>query len=166
MIARSAASSLEKNWPGDEAVIVRAVNDRPGTSLPFDNDEQPVMVLSFHMTLGRNIGWMRLYIPSSILVFFAPHETSNPTNRSTVELSVSLPKVVLTSHEWHDLVIGDILVTDTSCDGEVVVRLAGIIKFTARLGSWGSYRAVMIRGKVPVKDPIRMEPGWVGSHGL
>ena len=67
---------------------------------------------------------------------------------SPLELSVALDECTVDADELAGLSRGDILVTDADADGEVIVRVAGIPKFIARLGTTEGKRAVKIIRKL------------------
>lgn len=71
---------------------------------------------------------------------------------SPLELSVALDECAVDPDELAGLSRGDILVTDTDADGEVIVRVAGIPKFGGRLGTAEGKRAVRITRKLAGPD--------------
>jgi flagellar motor switch protein FliM len=61
-----------------------------------------------------------------------------------MELSVSLRDIDVPASDAERLCDGDIVATGLPADGEVIVRLAGIPKFLARMGQVDGRRAITI----------------------
>ena len=121
--------------------------------------EQPVLVATFSLRIGRNAGTMRLCVPCGlmgILVRSGPGAglaegvaaaTTVPGDgkvKAPIEISAAVEGTMITAEELADLGPGDIVSTDTPGGGEVIVRVAGIPKFVGRLSTSNGRRAVII----------------------
>ena len=106
------------------------------------DDSASVIIARFALTMGVHSGAMRLG--------FAEHMLDNtmicPLNQtdSPVELSVMVEESAVSSEDLEQLQDGDIIVTQSPVEGEVVVRLAGIPKFMGKLVSSNGKRAIRI----------------------
>ena len=82
--------------------------------------------------------------------------TAAPTGTSSVpigplELSVVVQDIAVSHEELSQIESGDILLTDTAEGGEVLVRIAGIPRFYARLGVSNGRRAIQITRRIDEK---------------
>ena len=80
------------------------------------------------------------------------------SGETPLELSVALDECAIDPDELAGLSRGDILVTDADADGEVIVRVAGIPKFIARLGTTEGKRVVKITRRLD--QPTEGESAW------
>ena len=146
--AAHAAEALQTVWPGGRRPELQLVEGefRPG-ELPFLRAEQEVATLTIALSLGRHVGAMQLCVPEWVAHM---NNTAQPHRRHAegpLELAASL-QAVIDPADLVDLAPGDIVITDSATDGEVVVRLAGIPKFAARLCASDGNRAVTITRKL------------------
>jgi len=145
-VAAAAAEALSTVWPADDAAGFAAVPGEFGPeALRPDGTDGPVVVVSAAVALGRRVGAVRLGIPGRIAA--ADADRGQPPAAGPLELAVCLPAEI-GPDELAQLAPGDVLITDSPADGEVVVRLAGIPKYAARLGSADGHRAVRITRKL------------------
>ena len=106
---------------------------------------------------------MRLFLPEALL---GGLPATGAVNRNgPVEISVTAAEgdVVLGPDELADLSAGDILTTDAPAGGEVIVRVAGIPKYRARLGACNGRRAVTILGPI---EPAAHEPASIPAAAV
>jgi flagellar motor switch protein FliM len=61
-----------------------------------------------------------------------------------LELTAALEDIAIDERELAGLAPGDIIATEVAADGEVIVRIGGIPKFAARLGTSNGHRALTI----------------------
>jgi flagellar motor switch protein FliM len=149
-IAQLVADALAAAWPANPPPAVSlARNDATPESASHHTSEEALAVLSFFVSLSDRAGAMRLAMAPELLESLLPDKPAAVGNPKALELSASLPETTIPAEELARLAPGDILLTDTPADGEtVVVRVAGIAKFAARLGCWGGRRAVSITGRL------------------
>ena len=106
---------------------------------------RPVVTARFDLALSAQIGKMRLALPVDLLAdVSAPAGRIVSSRAGPLQLSVALPDLHVPADDLNDLAVGDILTTETPAGGEVILRLAGIPKFAARLGTCAGNRAVTI----------------------
>ncbi len=121
---------------------------------PPDREDEPVSVFRFALELRRRSGAMRIAVASSLLAgawkAAAGPEGGEPPRRSIapLELVVDVEGGPMGPEEARALAEGDLLVTDANADGEVIVRVAGIPKFAARLGHANGRRAIRITRRI------------------
>jgi len=148
-IVHLAAGALAKVWPGPPAPGL-APSDRPLPRGPAGL-EAPTTVATFELSLQGQVGTMRLCAPAAARPAGAgppPAGSEEPAWPRPAEtpllVSVASEEAGITAEELAKLAPGDIVTTETSADGEVIVRVAGIPKFAARLGSCNGRRAITI----------------------
>ncbi len=110
---------------------------------------QEAVVLTFRLTCRGADGAMRVCLPAVVLEAILPHAAAQGGAWSALELSAALPDAAMPASELSGLAVGDILTTDVPSDGDVTVRLAGVAKFTARLGACHGHRAITITKPLP-----------------
>jgi len=149
------AASLGESWPGEVERAFEVVGDEP-CSQPHGDGEahEPVTVLAFHLDLAGQGGTLRLCLPQSLLPGRTEREQAERMPSGPIEISVVTAEIELSTSELADLSAGDILMTDTPADGEVVVRVAGIPKFGGRLGTCNGQRAVTITRRVSDRSQL------------
>jgi len=148
-IIDAVAASLGEAWPGDEGRTFEVVGSERCDEPPAAGQaHEPVMVLAFRLDLAGQGGALRLCLPQSLLPAHAERNQAARTPSGPIEISVVTAEIELSASELADLAAGDILMTDTPADGEVVVRVAGIPKFGGRLGTCNGQRAVTITRRV------------------
>jgi flagellar motor switch protein FliM len=106
-------------------------------------------VLTFRLSSRGADGAMRVALPAALVEAMLPAGLAQRGQWAAIELSAALPDTSLPASEAAALEVGDILTTDTPPDGEVTVRLAGVAKFTARLGACDGRRAITITRPLP-----------------
>jgi len=147
--AALAAEALQAVWPGGgkrpELQLVEG-EFRAG-ELPFLRAEQEVATLTVALSLGRHVGAMQLCVPEWVAHADDAAQPYRPQAEGPLELAASR-QAVIDPAELVDLAPGDIVITDSATDGEVVVRIAGIPKFAARLCASDGKRAVTITRKL------------------
>jgi flagellar motor switch protein FliM len=82
-------------------------------------------------------------------------ETTGRTPRAKggpIELSATLNVAEIAPDQLAQLEVGDIISTDVSVDGEVIVRLAGIPKYVGQLSAVDGKKAVTITRKITRQD--------------
>ena len=160
------AESLGHCWPGEQSRLFEVVDDASPHPAAPGRPEQPVTVVTFRLGLAGQTGALRLCLPESLL---SARRDGVPPRRRTagpVEISVVTAEIELSQAELADLAAGDILMTDTPADGEVIVRVAGIPKFRGRLGTCDGRRAVTITrrmGEPPQQAEGRLAAGAAGG---
>ena len=161
-VAALAAEALTQTWPAEAKwtfQLQAACSARPAP--PADKGNEPVTVLTFKLSAGPTSGLMRLCIPQSLLGQAVPPDPAPGGRSGPVGVSATLPDMTLSADELAGLAVGDILTTDEPADGEVIVRVAGIPKYRARVGSLNGRRAVTITRRITSEmkqDPSSPEP--------
>ena len=69
-----------------------------------------------------------------------------------IELSATLDVSEIASDQLAALEVGDVIATDVSVDGEIVVRLAGIPKYIGQLSAVDGKKAITITRKITEQD--------------
>ncbi len=136
----------------------------PGLSMSAD---QPVQVVEMAVSLGGVAGQLRLCLPEQFItpavvegsyVSVAQDQSQAATQTSvtipspqapqasqeTVQFSAVSGPAMLPADQLAGMQPGDILMTDTGADEQVIVRLDGTESFVANLGSRNGRRAVRI----------------------
>ena len=148
-VFKKAGRCLSRAWPVEDAPEFHPLEDDSASAKPRQIDsDSPVNVLEFTISFGGATDSMRLCIPRATLCCDSEQSSAGHIRRGPVEITASLAEISLSRDEWSDLAEGDILTTDTPVDGEVIVRVAGIPKYLARLGACQGRRAVTITGRV------------------
>ena len=147
-IAQLVAEALEAAWLVPSVKVSLAGGKTMDASIPRCGDVQDVVILSFLVRLPSLGGTMRLAVPVEMLESILLRKTFSEAKGKALELSAALPEMNFATEELTRLEPGDILLSDVPTDGLAVVRLAGIPKFVARLGCWGSRRAIHISGRI------------------
>jgi len=157
-----AGQSLGRSWPVSPGPRFRWAG---GAGLPCARTalapDAPVIVLRFTLDMHPRTGAMRIAIPQSLLPAAAapapgertgqegtPAEPARQRSVAPLELSVTVEQGAISTEELAQLSRGDIVVTDADAHGEVIVRIAGIPKFAARLGVADGRRAIKIIRKL------------------
>jgi flagellar motor switch protein FliM len=121
----------------------------------LSRDDRPHLCLTVELCLDGRAGTLRICgCPVSASAAKEPSATRPAASQGPLELTVSPPEVYLAEEELAGLAAGDIVETETPVDGEVIVRVAGIPKFAARLGISEGKRCITIlrRLDTPKKD--------------
>ena len=152
-VVEVAAASLGQAWPSEPGLGFSAAGGQPAR--PGERaaaPDEPVTVFVFHLTIGQEGGTGRLCVPAALLEQNAGPPIGAAACSGLVEVSATVPEITVSPEELEGLSAGDIVKTETPVDGEVIVRVAGIPKFTARLGTCNGRRAVTITGRVSHGD--------------
>ncbi len=130
---------------------------------------ETVVVIGFEIKMGNRAGTMSLCIPYNVIepimgILAAQNWFSyqrkgsqeDPLRRLTghvhtapVEVRVLLAQTTLTMSDLLSLQVGDLITTDASCAGEVLVQVEDKNKFMAALGQFRGNKAVRITRKCP-----------------
>jgi flagellar motor switch protein FliM len=116
----------------------------PGVSPPASPEEK-LLDLPFRVQLGECTGLLRLLLGANIPGL--PEETSYPP-ADTVRLVAAIEETGRYVHDLSNLAKGDLLVTDASAGGEVIVTVNGVPRFAGQLGQYNGHRAVTITRKL------------------
>lgn len=148
----SAAACLTRHWPWAQTTAFLGAGD--AMEPPADGMlAQPVVVAKFSLTMSRHAGALRLCVPASLAPLMGNAAADGLYQRSRrgsapLEVSAVIQDEGMSAEELAALARGDILVTDTASDGEVIVRVAGIPKFYGRLASVNGRRAIRITRRI------------------
>ena len=153
-VAEEAIGCIGRSWRSASLAI--AGGSIAPAAIPPAEAPEDVLVLKFTLALGRHAGAMRLCLARRLLPAAAPEDQylagedrgAHAPAGSPLELSVVVQDPAVTAEELAELGKGDILVTDADADGEVIVRVAGIPKFYARLGASNGRRAIRITRRI------------------
>ena len=116
--------------------------------------EAPAVVIRLNVALSRHVGLLRVCLPTSLLAPATQEgKTVRPRATGPLELSVVTPDILVAEEELEGLAEGDVIPTDTLLAGEVLVRLAGIPVYAAKLGACDEQRAVTLTRKLTGGDP-------------
>jgi flagellar motor switch protein FliM len=107
--------------------------------------EQKLLDLPIRVQLGECTGLLRLLLGANLLGL--PEEASSPA-ADTVKLVAAIQETGLYVHDISNLAKGDLLVTDASAGGEVIVTVNGKPRFAGQLGQYNGHRAVTITRKL------------------
>jgi len=142
VLSAESLSAARTDESGEQFELAEGWGCRP---LEAPAQDEPAVTVRFEVALSAQVGLMRLCLPVPAWKGFRPpRRPAAATNAGPMELSVNLPEIHVPADELADLAPGDLIATDTPVDGEVVVRVAGIPKFAARLGASGHRRAVTL----------------------
>ena len=108
------------------------------------------VVVGFEVCMD-SAGTMRLCMPKGVLQkFLSP---APPARRhQPVEVSASTGEMVLPLDELAGLSPGDVVTSDTSDDGEVIVHVAGVPRFVGRLVAMDGKTAVRITREIEAQE--------------
>jgi len=141
-LAEAAAVSLSSAWPSAPRPQFRA-ELKPIPS-PAAGADEPVLVIVFELTLHGHVGAMRLCAAGGILDGLMGAGLGHRPDAAPLELSAALEGITVDDAELAELAQGDLVATDIPVDGEVIVRVGGIPKFAARLGTAGGRKLLTI----------------------
>ena len=159
-----AGRALATSWPTEMTLHVLPPEEsyqptrrgsKPGvtgleTSPHVDEHDPKLLVLVFEVSHRGQDGTLRLAVPTEL----APCEPDAPPaaeEGALMEVSAALPEFRIDPEELAQLAPGDLLLTECRLDDPVTVRVAGIPKFTGRLGAADGRRAVTI------SEPLRQD---------
>jgi len=123
-----------------------------GAELGAESPDRPrdVVVAGFEVILEA-VGTMRLCMPKAVLQkILSPHAAHQ--RRQPVEVAASTEEMVLPLDELAGLSPGDVVTSDTSDDGEVIVHVAGVPRFAGRLVAMDGKTAVRITRKLEAQE--------------
>jgi flagellar motor switch protein FliM len=104
--------------------------------------QQPFLEISFAVLVADQPGMLRIGLDPTVVRALPVAEGGRPLG--IMELTVTSPETPVPAEELTGLAPGDILATEIEADHPVVVRLAGIPKYSGRLGAYEGRRAVTI----------------------
>ena len=149
--AERAGRALAASWPTEMALRLLPPEESYQPARPrVDEDEPKLLVLVFEVSHRGQHGTLRLAVPTEL----APCEPDAPPpaeEDALMEVSAALHEFRVDPDEIARLAPGDLLLTDCRRGDPVTVRVAGIPKFTGRLGAADGRRAVTI------SEPIRQD---------
>ncbi len=140
----AAGQCAANTWPIEGQLDINPPS--PAATHRTDGDDA-VTVLTFELVVGDTAGQMRMCIPQD-LVGAQSLPQQQAYMRGPIEISAAVADFEVDQDDLSSLAVGDIIVTDADCDGEVIVRTAGIPKYTARAGVCNGKRAVTITGRL------------------
>ena len=149
-VADLAADGLSRAWP-DGFLPAFAAMEHCGIVSAAEAPKRRVTAVTFELTLGRCVGPMRLAIPEGSAPSvelagenIAASQGPGQPSESPLELTAVVEGATISAEQFADLTADDIITIETAADGEVIVKVAGIAKFAARLGTCNGRRAVTI----------------------
>lgn len=155
-VAEMAAASLSAVLPGVGGRRLGAERELHGDALAAT--DEPVVVVAFEMDLCGCSGTLRLCGAREALGGIVPAARGAGEPAGPLELSAALEGIGVDADELAGLEAGDIVATEVPADGEVVVRLGGIPKFAARLGTSGERKALTITRRLDEPEPTPQQP--------
>jgi len=150
-LAEAAAASLSAAWPGAPKPRFRA-EPKPLPSAAIGADER-VVVVAFELTFHGRVGSMRLCAGGGIMDALVAADLRQRADTAPLELSAALEGITVDEDELAQLAEGDIVTTEIPADGEVIVRIGGIPKFAARLGTSGGRKLLTITRRLDQTAP-------------
>jgi flagellar motor switch protein FliM len=149
-----AAGAMGRFLPGRVGIEFRAGMETP---LPSESPPgAPATVATFELEILGQVGTMRLCVLAGPEE--APPLGGARAGDGPLLLTVASEEIDVSADELATLAPGDIVVTDTPADGEVIVRVAGIPKFAARLGACDGRPAITITRKLNPGERPRAAP--------
>jgi len=160
-VAALTAESLARAWPTYPPAL-RVAEDQPAPPPePGAIYQESVWAATFALKVSRYDGALRLAIPLRWVSWGSAdgaskagggeYATQRPLTsgaQGSVELSAAVEGAAIALEDLASLAPGDVVTTDSQADGEVIVRIAGIPKFAARLGSSNGRRAITITRRI------------------
>jgi flagellar motor switch protein FliM len=125
--------------------------------------EETALVVTLSLTIFRYVGSIRLCIPQALVATLAPsgveaqrsdlgaylaEPSPSESPGAPVEVTIAVEGITLSPDELAHLDLGDVVTSDTPVDGEVIVRVAGVPKFAARLGTSDGRRGIIITRRI------------------
>lgn len=144
------ACRLTAGWNGTMNFSCRIISDLQGRqAMRLMSPDEPAAIVTMDFSAGQFAGPLRLCLPCPLLETALPTcQLDAPTHQGPIEVAATTEDMTLTADDLANLAPGDILVTETPSDGEIILRLAGIPKYRARLGASQGRRAVTITGPI------------------
>jgi flagellar motor switch protein FliM len=118
-----------------------AGDPRPMRILP---DDEPVVVLTFELSLGGLHGRMRYCVPRRIFGLTNPAPTQNTPTETSAVIQVTLAESPIDAQSLAGLRVGDIIATETPADSPVVVSIDGAKRFLGKPGVYQGQKAVRL----------------------
>jgi len=142
----AAASLSASRRPTDLAPLCARVDVPP--VLPADDG--PLVAAVYELSLAGRVGTMRIWGGEDVL-------GAAPVRRKRargvrLELTGALEGVQVDQEELAGLAEGDIVATEVPVSGEVIVRIGGIPKFAARLGTSGGRKTLTITRRLGQRE--------------
>ena len=150
-LAEATAVGLSAAWPEPDKPRLHA--DRRPVPPAAAWAEEPVVVLTFELSLGGHVGTMRLCAARQAVGSALPPAAGRRTAAGMLELTAALEGIAVDEADLAELAAGDIIATDVAADGEVIVRIGGIPKYAARLGASGDRKSLTITRRLDAADP-------------
>ena len=153
-------------WPLKLELPDAAAKDGPraeGGDGPRAMPEEKLLDLPFSVALGECTGLLRLLLGGMATLFVAmrcPQTPDMATNSvampplidsapaDTVRLVAAIEETGRYVQDISNLAKGDLLVTDVSAGGEVIVTVDGKPRFAGQLGQYNGHRAITITRKL------------------
>jgi flagellar motor switch protein FliM len=141
-VVEAAAASLSAAWPGVPKRRFHAeLKPVPSAAAAA---EEPVVVITFELAFHGRVGSMRLCAAGGLMDALVLGDFRHRPETAPLELSAALEGITLDEADLAQLAEGDIVATEIPADGEVIVRIGGIPKFAARLGTAGGRKLLTI----------------------
>jgi flagellar motor switch protein FliM len=145
-IVRLFLQECQKAWQGMFNVnleILQAESDpRPLRILP---DDEPVIVVSFELSMGGLQGLMRFCLPCRMLENIDNRPPSEKTiDDASVDVQITLAETPIDAEALADLRVGDIIATETAIDSPVIVTMDGTDRFLGKAGVYQGRKAVRL----------------------
>lgn len=147
-VVQTAAMAMAQTWPN--VLPLWAPVEMPVLQ-SSDAPDRPAAIIMFELSLQGQVGALRLCVPPPDSVPASQQNSfsaSQPRAQSPLLISIATPEVDVSAIDLARLAPGDIVTTEADANGEVIVRVAGIPKFAARLGSCSGRRAITITRKL------------------
>ncbi len=111
--------------------------------------ETELLVAGFEVTIAGKTGQMLLALDGRAMSRpEGSYKSDRPASAAPLEISAALEGMTIPADEIASLARGDVITTEAAADGEIIVKVAGIPKFAARLGSSRGRRAITITRKL------------------
>jgi flagellar motor switch protein FliM len=111
--------------------------------------EEKLLDLPISVRLGECTGLLRLLLGGMATSFVAmPPLVDSAPSDAVVTLVAAIEETGRYVHDLSNLAQGDLLVTDASAGGEVIVTVNGVPRFAGQLGQYNGHRAVTITRKL------------------
>ncbi len=150
-VVQVAAAAMMQTWP----TMVPPLTAQETPLAAACDPGRATAVVAFELSVQDQVGALRLCVPGPE----CPASTSSTATNSTESrkqapllISIATPEVDVSADDLAKLAPGDIVTTEADANGEVIVRVAGIPKFAARLGSCSGRRAITITRKLNGSD--------------
>jgi len=154
-----AAEVIARTW---QSLRICAMAEDSAPARRGADPNEPVLAVTFAAALAGVDGAMRLCLPKRLAKALRPAAPAgryepndvpadDKSDAREVVLSVAAPDAVIPAEDIARIAPGDVLVTDTDAEDELIVRLEGQEQFAARLGLRNGKRAITITRRI--EDP-------------